>query len=206
MDNIMDLNAEFLRLEQNEKLVVRRADVDDIDGIMDVACSVGNSSKIHTAGFLMDDYTINYNHFWRKFTRLIIELKHFYIIEGTNILGFLIAYDKEKWLEHNPGWIESISWHPQFDLQHIDNFILIDKTAVSMGLTGRGLGSMLYTSLAQDLTAAGIHDIFAETIISPKPNFASLEFRMKQNYTLAGVRYEEYKDTVYTDLVYHKQI
>jgi hypothetical protein len=54
------------------------------------------------------------------------------------------------------------------------------------------------------LKAERIEHIFAETIISPQPNFASLQFRKKQNYSLAGVRYEKYNNSLYTDLVYHK--
>jgi len=46
----------------------------------------------------------------------------------------------------------------------------------------------------------------AETIISPIPNFASLAFRKKQNYFLAGVRYEPYLGEMYTDLIYYKDI
>lgn len=206
MDRIVRLDNDLEDMELTEKLIVRKAVVDDIDGIMDVACSVGNGKKNHEDGFLMDDYILHYNHFKRKFTQLIMRLKHFYVIESRKILGFLIAYEKEEWLEENQGWIESIVWHPQFDMGHTDKFVLIDKTAISLGLTGRGLGSRLYTTLIHNLKGSGISDIFAETIISPKPNFASLNFRIKQQYSLAGVRYENYNGTVYTDLVYHKKI
>jgi len=197
MDNSLNLS---------EILVVRRASLNDIGGIMDVACSVGNSQKIHSAGFLMDDYVKDYDYFKQKFSNLIGELEHFYVIEGESILGFLIAYNKDEWLKYNPKWIEEILWSPDFDKSLTENFILVDKTAIFKGYTGRGLGSRLYETLIEDIKRKGIENIFAETIISPKPNFASLEFRLKQNYKLAGVRYERYKDNIYTDLVYHKKV
>lgn len=204
MDNIANLKIKYDDEELTGKISVRRAVSEDIDGIMDVACSVGNSNKVHTKGFLVDDYTSNYNHFKRKFQKLIMELKYFYVVESSTILGFLIAYSKEQWLQYNPGWMDEVVWHPQFDTDSTEKFVLIDKTAIFSHLTGRGLGSLLYKTLVSDIKKDGINDIFAETIISPKPNFASLEFRIKQNYNFAGVRFENYSDTIYTDLVYHK--
>lgn len=186
--------------------IVRRAALDDIECIMKVACSVGNSDKIHSQGFLMDDYVRDYDYFKDKFTKLIEELDHFYVIETDMILGFLIAYKKAEWLKYNPSWLQDIMWSPRFDLKNTDNFILVDKTAIMKGITGKGLGSLLYKSLISNMKEEGIFDMFAETIISPMPNFASLEFRIKQKYSLAGIRYEDYKGTVYTDLIYHKVI
>jgi Predicted acetyltransferase, GNAT superfamily len=206
MDNITNLNVKFDDDELKGQIVVRKAVSDDIDEIMDVACSVGNSSKVHSQGFLVDDYTLHYNHFRRKFSQLIMELEYFYVVESSVILGFLIAYGKDQWLSYNLGWMEDVVWHPQFDRKNTENFVLIDKTAIFSHLTGRGLGSLLYKALISDMKDSGCCDIFAETIISPKPNFASLEFRLKQSYNLAGVRYENYRDNMYTDLVYHKKI
>lgn len=206
MDNITNLNMKYDDQELTGQISVRRAVSEDIDGIMDVACSVGNSNKVHTKGFLIDDYTSNYNHFKRKFQRLIMELQYFYVVESSMILGFLIAYSKEQWLQYNPGWMDEIVWHPQFDSSKTDNFILIDKTAIFSHLTGRGLGSLLYKSLISDIKKDGINNIFSETVISPKPNFASLEFRLKQNYNFAGVRFENSNNIICTDLVYHKGV
>lgn len=189
-----------------ENLTVRKAINSDIDSIMDVACSVGNENKIHSSGFLMDDYVKDYDVLKNKFLKLIDKIRHFYVIEDKKILGFLIAYKREEWLYRNPTWMDDIIWSPGFDKKRTDKFILVDKTAVLKGLTGMGLGSRMYKALTDELKEEGIFDMFAETIISPKPNFASLEFRMKQNYSLAGVRYESYNDTIYTDLIYHKQL
>lgn len=186
--------------------VVRKAACDDITGIMDVACSVGNSEKNHALGFLMDDYSGERSYFTDKFLKLLRELSYFYVVEDGSILGFLIAYTKDEWLRYNPCWIDDIKWSPDFDMKRTDNFVLVDKTAVRKGLTGKGLGSLLYDSLILDIKSRGICDMFAETLISPVPNFASLQFRLKQKYRLAGVRYEKYKGTLYTDLVYHKAL
>lgn len=206
MGNITNLNSVLDSTEFTENIIVRKASVCDIDGIMDVACSVGGSRKIPGTGFLMDDYNKNYNHFKRKFLRLIMELDYFYVVENGSILGFLIAYSRSQWLGDNPEWLEDIMWHPEFDREKTEDFVLIDKTAITSELTGKGLGSMMYAALISDMRKADVRNIFAETVVSPKPNFASLHFRLKQQYNLAGVRYEEYDGGVYTDLVYHKGI
>lgn len=187
-------------------IVVRKAVCDDINGIMDVACSEGRADKNHRAGFLMDDYNANPDFFRKKFLSLIDSLKYFYVIENGAVLGFTIAYTKEEWLQYNPNWLEDIIWSPDFDLSKTEKFLLVDKTAILRGLTGKGLGSRIYDTLICNVRDEGINDLFAETIISPVPNFASLEFRLKQKYTLAGVRYEKHNGQLYTDLVYHKQL
>jgi len=199
-------NIEIENEHGSNNTVVRKAIPDDIDDIMSVACSVGNDVKNHKAGFLMDDYIKDYDYFKEKFLLLIRELKRFYVVEEDTILGFLISYSSDEWLHHNPSWLQDVIWAPQFDIKNTCKFVLIDKTAIKSGVTGMGLGSLLYKKLFEDIKEHNISNIFAETIISPKPNFASLEFRMKQRYDLAGVRFESYKGTVYTDLVYHKSV
>lgn len=189
-----------------EELIVRRAEKGDIEGIMEVAVSVGNASKVHSEGFLMDDYEKDYDFFKNKFLKLMEEIENFYVIEGDRILGFLIAYYRDEWLKYTPGWIDDIIWSPDFDRKRVENFILVDKTAIHKGLTGKGLGSELYKALIKNIKEKGIRDMFAETLISPVPNFASLNFRIKQKYKLAGIRYENYKGQIYTDLIYHKEV
>ena len=115
-----------------------------------------------------------------------------------------MAYNKEQWLKYNPDWIEDIVWRPDFDMEKTDNFVVIDKTAIMANLTAKGIGSNLYKRLIKDLKDKEIKHIFAETLIDPTPNFASLAFRKKQKYALAGMRYETYLDTLYTDLIYYK--
>lgn len=189
-----------------DTLQVRKATAKDLSSIYRVACSVGTKNKESYSGFLMDDYAAKPKYYQKFFQERILELDHFYVAEGHSILGFLMAYTKEQWLKYNPGWIEDIHWRPDFDMNKTNDFVVIDKTAILSNLTGKGIGSFLYKKLIQDLKAKGIEDIFAETIISPTPNFASLAFREKQKYTLAGTRYEEYNDTLYTDLIYHKPV
>ncbi|MEA4845788.1 MAG: GNAT family N-acetyltransferase, partial [Clostridiaceae bacterium] len=121
------------------------------------------------------------------------------------IYGFMIAYTKEEWIRDNPSWIQDVHWNPEFDLSRTSKFIVVDKTAVFAEMTGMGIGSLIYKRLLEDLKLEGIGNIFAETIISPQPNLASLQFRKKQEYSLAGVRYEKHNSTLYTDLVYHKK-
>jgi predicted GNAT superfamily acetyltransferase len=91
-------------------------------------------------------------------------------------------------------------------MKRTENFVLVDKTAIRADLTSRGIGSRLYMRLIRDVRTRGIHDLFGETVVDPVPNFASLAFRKKQNYTLAGVHYERYYGKIVTDLVYHRSV
>jgi predicted GNAT superfamily acetyltransferase len=190
-----------------EQVFVRRASIGDLDQIYHVACSVGKTRKDSYQGFLIDDYTSDPDVYKAMFKRAIHELDHFYVAERDEVLvGFLMAYTKKQWLAKNPGWIEEIHWHPEFDMKKTENFILVDKTAIRAGMTSRGIGSRLYMRLIRDARARGVSDMFGETVVDPVPNFASLAFRKKQNYTLAGVHYERYNGRIVTDLVYHRPV
>lgn len=185
-------------------LRVRKAEINDANEIFDVAASVGTSEKVSEQGFLVDDYLSRPGYYKNKIRNWIQDLRHFYVAEYDKVYGFMIAYTREEWLRDNPDWLHDIYWNPDFDTSWTNKFIVVDKTAVYSDLTGMGIGSLIYKRLLDDLRAEGVEHIFAETIISPQPNFASLQFRKKQNYSLAGVRYEKYNDCLYTDLVYHK--
>lgn len=210
MDQLKLKNINILENElvsRKDGIKVRKASPKDLHSIYSIACSVGNNKKEATQGFLIDDYSSNPKHYQAQLLEKIFELDHFYVAENYNkVVGFLIAYTKEQWLKYNEGWTEEVYWKPDFDINKTDDFILVDKTAILSHLTGKGIGSELYKKLIPDIKAKGIHDIFAETIISPTPNFASLSFRIKQNYTLAGMRYEDYLNQVLTTLIYHKSI
>lgn len=193
-------------IQSVETISVRKATAKDVQNIYKVACSVGTKSKESYSGFLMDDYAARPKHYQRFFLERVLELDHFYVAEHQGILGFLMAYTKEQWLKYNPTWLEDTYWNPRFDMKKTEKFIVVDKTAILSHMTGKGIGSILYKQLIKDLKANDTYDIFAETIISPTPNFASLAFREKQKYTLAGMRYEEYNGADYTDLIYHKPV
>ena len=185
-------------------LRVRKAEVSDVNSIFDVAASVGTSKKVSEQGFLVDDYLSKPYYYKKKIKHWIENLGHMYVAEYDKIYGFMVAYNREEWLRDNPDWINEVYWNPDFDRSWTEKFIVVDKTAVYADLTGMGIGSLIYKRLLEDLRAEKIEHIFAETIISPQPNFASLQFRKKQNYSLAGVRYEKYNNKLYTDLIYHK--
>ena len=185
----------------------RKATPKDLSDIYKVACSVGSNSKESSAGFLMDDYKSRPKYYQKFFLERIFELDYFYVAESNiGIVGFLMAYTKEQWLKYNPTWIEDIMWRPDFSMEKTSDFVIVDKTAIMANLTGKGIGSTLYKALLKDLKKKNIKHIFAETLVDPVPNFASLAFRQKQKYTLAGTRYENYMDTLYTDLIYYKPV
>lgn len=185
---------------------VRKAKPADVNEIYKIASSVGQKDKHSEQGFLIDDYKSNPSGYKEIFLSRIFELNYFYVACDHKPLAFLMAYNKDQWLKYYPDWSEDLYWKPNFDMNKTKSFILIDKTAVSSGMTGMGIGSKLYKRLIRDMTVNGIRDIFAETVIDPVPNMASLAFREKQNYKLAGMRYEEYDGRIITDLIYHKRI
>ena len=190
---------------------VRKAVPDDMESVYQIASSLGKGDRDPAQGFLVDNYASRRDHYLEKFTSLVHRLDHFYVAENVSgihksrIVGFLIAYTRSQWLEDNPTWLEDVYWHPEFDSKRLKKFAVVDKTAIQAQLTGHGIGSELYKRLLADLAEKGITTILAETVISPVPNFASLAFRKKQNYTLAGIRYEPYAGEVITDLIYYKE-
>ncbi|MDF2547434.1 MAG: family acetyltransferase [Anaerosolibacter sp.] len=186
---------------------VRPATEKDLNSIYEVACSVGYEEKDANQGFLMDNYTEKPKYYRNFFKKQITSLEHFYVAEDEGeIVGFTMAYTKKDWLRENPNWICDISWNPEFDIDRIDDFILVDKIAVMAENTSQGIGSIMHNHMLECLKNKGIRHIFQEVIVSPTPNFASLAFKHKQDFTLAGVRYEEYNKEVYTDLIYYKSI
>ncbi|MCR4442080.1 MAG: GNAT family N-acetyltransferase [Peptococcaceae bacterium] len=187
--------------------MIRKATVRDLDGILSIMKSVGNRYKDPEQGFLMGDYTLHEKKHRQKYACDLKKLAYAYVYEeNQKVKAFLMAYKKSEWLNEVPGWIDEIIWRPGFNSSFLDNFVLINQTAMYPELTGHGIGSMLYENLIQDLVADGVKNIFAETIIAPVPNFASLNFRIKQKYELAGIRYEEYAGVIHTTLVYHKPV
>jgi len=196
------------KITQREPITVHKAKVDDVEQIYRVACSVGTALKDPYKGFLIDDYLSDPDYYKEMFAKAAQELNHFYVAKKNDVVvGFLMAYPKERLLEVDPLWLEEIVWDPDFDHEsRTKNFALVGKTAIHANLTGKGIGSSLYTRLIRDLKAKGIEDLFGETVISPTPNFASLAFRIKQKYSLAGIRYVDYKGRRVTDLIYHRRI
>ena len=187
--------------------MIRKATIKDLDSIMAILKTLGTKEKNPDQGFMMNDYTANEDFYRQKYERDLMTLAYAYVYEDeTAVKGFLLAYGKEEWLKEVPSWEKDVFWHPGFNHQNLENFVLINQTGMFPGLTGKGIGSSLYKALFHDLSQAGIFNIFAETIIAPTPNFASLHFRLKQKYSLAGVRYEENDSTIFTTLVYHRHI
>lgn len=190
-----------------EGVKVRRARLGDEEGVYKIACSASEGVRDSYEGFLIDDYHLDREHYINLFRDRIENLTYFYVAElEDRIIGFSLGYRKEMWLKYNPNWIEDVKWHPEFDRSFTDNFVIIDKTAVEAEHIGEGIGSLIYKKIIEDMRESGIHYIFSETVAHPIPNFASFAFRQKQNYILAGMRYELYKGKFYTDLVYYKKI
>lgn len=187
--------------------MIRRATIKDLDAIMLILKSIGNAAKDPAQGFLMADYTKDEETHRQKYAHLLDTLTYTYVYENDgNVESFLIAYTMDQWQKEAPNWLEDTYWHPNFDHTRLKSAILIYQTAMYPHLTGKGIGSKIYVTLFKDLEKDGITNMFAETIVAPTPNFASLNFRIKQNYELAGMRYELFEGTVYTTLIYCKSL
>ena len=201
------LRVEKKKIVAGNSVSVRRANPKDLEKIIQIASSVGTTHKDSEQGFLVDDYIQDRHNVRKKMLAALKGLDHFYVAEiKSDLVGFLMAYTREQWLLENPGWVEAVNWHPGFNRTQLEKFVLVDKTAVRADLTGQGIGSELYVRLIEDLNRNSIDTILAETIIDPVPNFASLNFRKKQRYQLAGMRYEFYNGKIYTDLIYCKSL
>ncbi|HHT51126.1 MAG TPA: GNAT family N-acetyltransferase [Eubacteriaceae bacterium] len=194
-------------IKKDTAIVIEKAKKEDIDGIYQVIRSVGNQEKNPEKGFLIDDYNINVEKHKSHLLEKIERLDYFYVAKYKGLLlGFLFAYTKSQWLDIEKHWLTDVYWKEDFDKEKLNNFILIDKTAIYSELTGLGIGSRIYELLIKDLRQKNIKNIFAETLIGPIPNFASLQFRIKQKYQLCGFRYEKHLDKILSTLVYYKEI
>lgn len=192
--------------DNTEDLTVSSASTNDIDGILVVAASVGNVEKDHTQGFLLNNYRKNEEEHYENFKEDVDKSDFFFVIKlGDLILGFLLAYSKSQWLDQEPDWLSDTNWKDDFETDSLKRFLILEKIAVHSNLTGKGIGTLLFEKYREEAEKQGIKHMFSETILAPEPNFASMEFAMKQDYELAGVRYEEFEDDIFTTIVYHKE-
>lgn len=186
--------------------IIRKATPTDLEDILSILVSVGNSTKKPQQGFLMDDYTQNQEQHRKSYREELDTTNHTYVCqENEQVIAFMKAYTRCEWLQKVPGWEEVVYWKPGFDKDCLVNYALISQTAMFPGLTGKGIGSALFDFLLQELLQEDIGHIFAETLIAPVPNLASLNYRLKLKYNYAGMRYEEIQGQVFTTLVYHKE-
>ena len=194
-----------------DDIEVRKATESDIEGIFNVAASVGQKRKDPLQGYLMDDYTSNPELHKVKLLKVLNEADHFYIAEDVieesrRVVGFMIAYSKNKWLKNNSDWLVKNHFRPDFNSNNLENYIMLDKIAVLASLNRQGVGSKLYKRLIKVMREEKVYDIFEEVIISPTPNLPSVLFKTKRGLKLASVRYEEHVGKILTTLVYHRRI
>ncbi|MEA4847392.1 MAG: hypothetical protein VB106_09200, partial [Clostridiaceae bacterium] len=62
-------------------LRVRKAEINDINAIYDVASSVGTPEKVSEQGFLVDDYLSKPSYYKKKIGHWIENLEYFYVAE-----------------------------------------------------------------------------------------------------------------------------
>jgi L-amino acid N-acyltransferase YncA len=189
------------------KILIRKAKSKDLESIFQIANEVGSTRKNMNTGFLIDDYSEEPEKHKKRFKECIAAENYFYVaVEKRKPIAFLMANSMEEWNAICPNWRQIVRWRPDFYWTSIKTFVYSEKMAVDINYAGKGIASLLYDSMMSDMLANNIHDIFSETIISPIPNMASLGFRRKQGFNLAGVRYEEFQKNIVTNLVYHKKI
>lgn len=190
---------------------IRKAKQKDIEGIYRVASSTGKKLKNLQHGFLMDNYESDPEGFKNKFKRDIKLSDFFYVAEYSDnrthvIVGFIFGLAKDNWLKRTPTWLEDCSFRPNFNMDNLNDYVMLEKIAVLDKYNRQGVGSMLSKRFFKDLKRNGIHDMFEEVIIAPAPNIPSLMFKKKRNLKLAATRFEEHNSKILTTLIYHKKI
>lgn len=203
---IKHTNVKNFISDETADLTVSSARTNDINGILEVAASVGNGDKDHLQGFLMHNYQENEQEHYKNFEENINKTDFFFVVKlGNLVLGFLLAYNRKQWLDQEPDWLRSTNWKDDFEKNSLRRFLILEKIAVRSNLTGQGIGTLLFDKYKEEAEKRGIKHMFSETILAPEPNFASMEFALKQDYELAGVRYEDFEDNIFTTIVYHKE-
>jgi len=188
-------------------VIVRTAGAADVPGIYSVARSVGSAVNQPDRGFLLADYAEQPERHMAFFADRVQRLEHFRVAEQRgNILGFIVAYRGEEWLLEEPRWLGEVAWHPGFTPAAVTDFVMIDKVAVHADGTGRGIGTVMHENLLECLRDERIDDVFQEAVIDPTPNLASLAYKHKQDFSMAGIRYDEHDGTQHAVLVYHKAV
>lgn len=198
-----------MRLTQPDvrQILIRKAKPEDLEAIFRIAREVGSKRKNMNTGFLIDDYSASPSKHKQTFKERIETGKYFYVaVERKQPIGFLLADSREEWDALCPNWMQIVRWRPDFDWRSIAAYVYSERMAVDINYAGKGVASLLYDSMTRELLSDNIHDLFSETVISPVPNMASLGFRRKQGFELAGVRYEDFGKHIVTNLVYHKKI
>lgn len=145
LNNKLRMNNKMIEFDI-DKIKIRNATKNDIEGIFKVAASVGRKNNDPLKGFLMDDYNSNPVYFKEKFLKAIKLSNHFYVAEFTTndakrIVGFVIAYSKKNWLKVTPEWLEENHFRPDFSKASLDNYLMLDKVAALASLVGRVLGA-----------------------------------------------------------------
>ncbi|MCR4398602.1 MAG: GNAT family N-acetyltransferase [Firmicutes bacterium] len=186
-------------------VAVRRASVNDMDAVYEVASSVGNAVKDPSLGFLVYDYTRDPDAHKRRLLRSCAECSHFYVAElNRKVCGFLIGWLRDEWVSRYPEWFGQVTWRPGFKMDPGDDFFMVDVIAVHARLTGRGVGTALHKRMIADLAREGIRRILSESVIGPIPNVTSMMFRTRMGFELVGIRYEDEGGVLYTNAVYSK--
>lgn len=199
--------AKVVDFNVSEDFNICKAKKSDVEDIIKIAASVGKSVNNSKQGYLLANYSKDTIRHMKKFEKDIEISKFFYVIKRrNNVLGFLLAYQKDKWLDIEPHWVFNTNWKDDFNKNALKKFVILEKIAVKADLTGQGIGSELFKRFRQDALTSGIKNMFSETVLSPKPNFASMEFAMKQRYKLAGIRYENFNEELLTTIVYHRKL
>ena len=203
--------ASGIRKLDLNNVTIRNAEERDVEGIYHVATSVGKKAKDPMQGYLMNDYESDPEGFKEKFSKTIELSDFFYVAEYIDheyhaIVGFTFGLRKNNWLKENPTWLDECYFKPGFNMDNLNDFMMLEKIAVLDRFKRQGVGGMLSKRLIKDIKEKGIFDIFEEVIIAPVPNLPSVLFKKKRNFQLASMRYEELNNQVLTTLVYHRKL
>jgi len=144
--------------------IVRKATLDDVEGIYDVCCAVELGASKNKKGFLLTQYSAH-PEMKEGFQRNIVEGDVFVYDEG-GVRGFLVGYPLSYWKWERGDSLLSdtrYSWDDDAlrslgveSVSGLESLVVRDKAAVHPDSSGKGVGPRMLAHYAQLLADRGV--------------------------------------------------
>ena len=160
-------------MDEKVTLKIRRATLDDVKKITEIANSVKiNYDNPQENGFLV--YFCDEEGYRKR----IGKTPYFYVAERNNeVVAFLLCFDN-KTVEEMAAFGDMAGEDKTFDFIFSQKkpFILADQLAVLYEYSYQGIGKALFDKFFEDLLETGTTDIYGELLHKPARNNASINF------------------------------